>query len=66
MLAYVAAASLVVRGRSVASLALFSGVVAMGFALVKPHATATYLAWYYPLLLAGLCLPGFTSEPQKV
>jgi hypothetical protein len=66
LLAYVAAASLLMRHRGPGSLALFCGVVALGFAVVKPHATATYLAWYYPLVVAGLCLPRFTSVPDEV
>lgn len=66
MLGYVGFAMVIVRRRGVAALALTSGVIALGFAVVKPHATATYMAWYYPLLLCGLCLPGFTSKPQEV
>lgn len=66
LLAYVGFASMLATRRGPAALALLSAVVALGFALVKPHATGTYLAWYYPLMLAGLALPRFTSEPQKV
>jgi hypothetical protein len=54
------------RGRSPTDLALLAGAVAIGATLVKPHATGTYLAWYYPLLLVGLFAGGFTSRPQKV
>jgi len=43
----------VTRGRSPVELALAAGVVAIGATLVKPHATGTYLAWYYGLLLIG-------------
>jgi len=42
-----------VRGRSPVELALASGAVAIGATLVKPHATGTYMAWYYGLLLIG-------------
>lgn len=41
------------RGRSPVELALASGAVAIGATLVKPHATGTYMAWYYGLLLIG-------------
>jgi hypothetical protein len=54
------------RSRPAADLALLSGAVALGATLVKPHATGTYLAWYYPLLLIGFLAGGFTSRPQKV
>jgi hypothetical protein len=36
-----------------AALALASAAVAIASALVKIHATGTYLAWSYPLLLLG-------------
>jgi hypothetical protein len=42
-----------VRGRSPVELALASGAIAIGATLVKPHATGTYMAWYYGLLLIG-------------
>ena len=54
------------RGRSATDLALLAGAVAIGSTLVKPHATGTYLAWYYPLLLVGIFAGGFTSRPHKV
>jgi hypothetical protein len=54
------------RGRRPADLALLTGAVAIGATLVKPHATGTYLAWSYPLLLIGLLTSGFTSRRQKV
>ncbi len=43
----------VIRGRQAGALALASGAVAIGAALVKVHSTGTYLAWWYPLLLLG-------------
>jgi hypothetical protein len=54
------------RGRRPAELALLAGAVAAGATLVKPHATGTYLAWFYPLLLVGFLAGGFTSSQQKV
>jgi hypothetical protein len=47
-----------VRGRSTVELALASGAVAVGATLVKPHATGTYMAWYYGLLLIGFFAGG--------
>jgi hypothetical protein len=55
-----------VRGRPPAALALASGAVAVGATLVKPHATGTYMAWYYGLFLIGFYVPRFTSGQQKV
>jgi hypothetical protein len=54
------------RGRRPAALAALAGAVALGATLVKPHATGTYLAWFYPLLLLGFLADGFTSDRQKV
>jgi hypothetical protein len=54
------------RGRRPAELALLAGAVAVGATLIKPHATGTYLAWFYPLLLIGFLCGGFTSSQQKV
>jgi hypothetical protein len=45
-------------GRSPVSLALLAGAVAIAATLVKPHATGTYLAWYYGLVLIGLFAGG--------
>jgi hypothetical protein len=64
--AFLAATFFLARGRRPADLALLAGAVAVAATLVKPHATGTYLAWYYPLLLMGWLANGFTSEPQKV
>jgi len=44
----------VARGCSTAQLALLAAALAMGAQLWKIHATGTYVAWYYPLLLLGL------------
>lgn len=41
------------RRRGIAALALASGAVAIAATLIKIHATGTYLAWSYPLLLLG-------------
>jgi hypothetical protein len=54
------------RGRRAAELALLAGAIAVGATLIKPHATGTYLAWFYPLLLLGFLSSGFTSDGQKV
>ena len=64
--AFLAATFVLARGRRAAELALLAGAVAIGATLVKPHATGTYLAWSYPLLLVGFLTSGFTSRPQKV
>ena len=64
--AFLAATFFLARGRRETDLALLAGAVAVAAALVKPHATGTYLAWYYPLLLMGLLTSSFTSAPQKV
>jgi hypothetical protein len=55
----------VVRGRSPVELALAAGAVAIGATLVKPHATGTYMAWYYGLLLIGfLAQPAFRLKAE--
>ncbi len=64
--AFLVATFFLARGRSAAELALLAGAVAIGATLIKPHATGTYLAWAYPLLLLGLVTSGFTLRPQKV
>jgi hypothetical protein len=64
--AFLAATFFLARGRGPAELALLAGAVAIGATLVKPHATGTYLAWSYPLLLLGLLRCTFTLGPQKV
>lgn len=51
--ALIGATFFLARGRSQADLALLAAAVAIGATLVKPHATGTYIAWYYPLLLLG-------------
>jgi hypothetical protein len=56
--ALIAAAGIVAHRRSPAALALLSGSIAMAATLVKPHATGTYMAWYYGLLLIGFCARG--------
>ena len=53
--ALIAAAGLLAKGRSPAALALLSAAIAMAATLVKPHATGTYMAWYYGLILIGVC-----------
>ena len=53
------------RGRSPAQLASLAGAVAVGATLVKPHATGTYLAWYYGLILIGVLGERFTSGDNK-
>jgi hypothetical protein len=52
-----------VRGRSPVELALAAGAIAIGGTLVKPHATGTYMAWYYGLLLIGF-LVGSASRSE--
>jgi hypothetical protein len=56
--AFLGATFLVARGKRPADLALLAGAVALGATLVKPHATGTYLAWWYPLLLLGFFAKG--------
>jgi hypothetical protein len=64
--AFLAATFVLARGRRAAELALLAGAVAIGATLVKPHATGTYLAWSYPLLLVGFLTSAFTLRPQKL
>jgi hypothetical protein len=64
--ALVAGTFFLVRGRSPVELALAAGAAAIGATIVKPHATGTYMAWYYGLFLVGFLSRGFTSSPQKV
>ena len=64
--AFLGSSFFLARGRRPAELALLAGAIAIGATLVKPHATGTYLAWSYPLLLLGLLTNGFTLRPQKV
>ena len=45
------------RQRGVRELALLSAAIVIVANLVKIHATGTYVAWFYPLLLLGLFLP---------
>jgi hypothetical protein len=59
--AFAAGLFFVARGRSPSQLALLVAAVAMGAQLWKIHATATYVAWYYPLLLIGL----FCDSPRR-
>jgi hypothetical protein len=63
---FMGATFVLARGRRPAELALLAGAVAVGATLVKPHATGTYLAWFYGLLLLGFAASGFTSDEQKV
>jgi hypothetical protein len=64
--AFIGSTFFLARGRRPAELALLAGAVAIGATLVKPHATGTYLAWFYGLLLIGFASSGFTSDAQKV
>jgi len=50
------------RNRRPAQLALLTAVIAIGAQLWKIHATATYVAWYYPFLLLGLFGEGGTPS----
>ncbi len=52
------------RGRAPAEFALLVAAVAMGAQLWKIHATATYVAWYYPFLLLGLFCQSPGSDPD--
>ena len=63
--AFLASTFFLARGRRPAELALLAGAVAIGATLVKPHATGTYLAWSYPLLLLGLLTSRFTFGPTE-
>jgi hypothetical protein len=56
--AFLGATFFLARGKHPADLALLVGAVAIGATLVKPHATGTYLAWSYPLLLLGFFTNG--------
>ena len=51
---FAAAMFFATRRSGAAQLALVSAAIAMGAQLWKIHATGTYVAWYYPLLLIGL------------
>jgi hypothetical protein len=53
--AFLGATFFLALGRRPSDLALLAGAVALAATLVKSHATGTYLAWYYPLLLLGFC-----------
>jgi hypothetical protein len=54
--AFAASTFFIARGRAPHQLALIVAAVAIGAQLWKIHATATYVTWYYPLLLIGfLC-----------
>jgi hypothetical protein len=50
---------LLARGQSSARLAALAGCLALAFALIKPHASGTYMAWYYGLLLLGVFPTGW-------
>lgn len=63
--AFLVATGFLARGRRASDLALLAGAVAVGATLVKPHATGTYLAWYYPLLLAGFCASAAAGRPSR-
>jgi hypothetical protein len=55
----------VAQRRTAAQLALIVAAVAMGAELWKIHATATYVAWYYPFLLIGwFCDPAPTGNAE--
>ena len=47
---------------SVSQFAFLLAALAIGCQLWKIHGTATYMAWYYPLLLVGL----LTAGPQAL
>jgi hypothetical protein len=53
LIALIGASFVLARGRSAVELALLSAAVAIAATLVKSHATGTYMAWYYGLLLLG-------------
>ena len=64
--ALIGGSGLLARGRSPAALALLSGAIAMAATLVKPHASGTYMAWYYGLILIGICAGHrFTGQNGK-
>ena len=63
-LALIVGSGLLARGRSPAALALVSAAIAMAATLVKPHSTGTYMAWYYGLVLIGVCA-GHRARPQN-
>jgi hypothetical protein len=48
----------------IARLALLTAGAAIGANLWKIHATATYVAWYYPLLLLGLLALSSAPRPE--
>jgi hypothetical protein len=62
--AFLAVTFFLARGRRPADLALLAGAVAIGATLVKPHATGTYLAWSYPLLLIGFLTRGYHERDK--
>jgi hypothetical protein len=64
--ALMASTFVLARGRSPAQLASLAGAVAIAATLVKPHATGTYLAWSYGLILVGVLGERFTSSDNKV
>lgn len=57
-IASLAVATWCARRATRAQLALLTAGAAMGANLWKVHATATYIAWYYPFLLIGLLASG--------
>lgn len=62
LLGLIAGSFVLARGRPAGDLALLSASIAIAATLVKPHATGTYMAWYYGLLLIGLLTPRATAE----
>jgi hypothetical protein len=54
LMGLISASFALARGRSAVELALLSAALAIAATLVKSHATGTYMAWYYGLLLLGV------------
>ena len=61
LMGLIATSFVLARGRPAGDLALLSAALAIAATLVKPHATGTYMAWYYGLLLIGLLTPRATA-----
>jgi hypothetical protein len=56
--AFLGATAIMARNAGPVGLALLTSAVALGASIWKLHATAAYLAWYYPFLLIGALGPG--------
>ena len=63
--AFLVATAIRARNVGLVGLAMLTSAVALGASIWKIHATAAYLAWYYPFLLIGALAPGILVRRRR-